>query len=64
MAHYGSLEGLEKINSRIHPMESTGLRRVLEVSFLQLTVSQWHGMERNGSLEAQEQIDSRIHPME
>jgi hypothetical protein len=69
MGPYGWLELmweiiLGQLRSRIHPMESTGLRPVLEVRFLQTAVLRWDGVEQDGWLEAQEHILSPILPME
>jgi hypothetical protein len=63
MEHYGWLEAMEQIHSRIHRMESTGLRPLLEMRCLQLAVPHSLGTEQNGSLVAREQISWRIRLM-
>jgi hypothetical protein len=61
MAHYGSLEVLEQINSRIRMMVLTGLHPLLGMRYLHRSASHSLGMARNGSLEVLEQIGLRIH---
>jgi hypothetical protein len=63
MELYGSLEGLEQIAWHIPMMVLTGLRRLLGMRCLHLTVSQSLGTAQNGSLVAREQISWRIRPM-
>jgi hypothetical protein len=59
-----TLGALETIASRIQPMESHGLARLLGMISLQTTATLSPGMVLDGSPEVTEQINSPIHPME
>jgi hypothetical protein len=55
---------MDQIVLRIRPMESVGLRPLLEIIYLTTIAWRSHGMEQYGLLEVLQQIVLRIHPTE